>query len=49
MVDFAATYHMSRRTVATQPQEDRRPSDIVITGYHKLPQNANENVSVSVS
>lgn len=49
MVNFAATYQMSRKTVATQPQEDGEPSDIVITAYHKLPQNGNENISVSVS
>lgn len=46
MVNFAATYQMSRKTVATQPQEDGQPSDIVITEYHKLPQKANENVSL---
>lgn len=49
MVRSAATYQTSRKAVATQSQEDGQPSDIVIIGYHKLPQNANENISVSVS
>lgn len=49
MLHSGATYQMSRKAVATQSQEDRQPSDIVIIGYHKLPQNANENISVSVS
>lgn len=49
MVHFAATYQMRRKIVATKSQEDGQPSDIVITGYHKLPQNANENIRFSVS
>lgn len=50
MVHFAATYQMRRKIVATKSQEaEGQPSDIVITGYHKLPQNANENIRFSVS